>query len=123
MNEFSKQRKVTITIGIGQTKNDTRLTEEQLTNALNSVGMLVIDAGYPGYQLHNHAGGWLHGTKIIVEQCISVVIVTETLDLNCTRKTLKELAAKLCDLFEQTCVAVEIADVNFALVTGEEKAA
>lgn len=120
-DKFSKHRKVTITIGLGQTKDGGKLTEEQLANAMVTTGQLVVDAGYEGYQLHGHAGGWVVPTKqskiqVIVEQCLSVVIITNQLDIGCTRARLTALCEQLRDLFEQTCVAVSVEELQFALV-------
>lgn len=125
-DKFSKHRKVTITIGLGQTKDGGKLTEEQLANAMVTTGQLVVDAGYEGYQLHGHAGGWVVPTKaitpeqskiqVIVEQCLSVIIITNQLDIGCTRARLTALCEQLRDLFEQTCVAVSIEELQFALV-------
>ena len=115
-DNFNKHRKITITIGVGQTKNGGKLTDEQLANAMVSTGTLVVEAGYEGYQLHSHAGGWVVGKETIVENCVSVVIITDQLDIGCTRARLVTLAGQLRDMFEQTCVAVSIEELQFALV-------
>jgi hypothetical protein len=116
-DKFEKRRKVSITIGVGKDKEGADITEQQVTEKLATTGKLVFVRGFGGFTLTTNAGGWAAPSgELIVENSVTVSIVTDSLNIGVFRQTVTALAGELRDLFNQSCVLVEIAEVDAAII-------